>query len=77
MVIYEAARAICNLPDVTARELQPAISVLQLFLSSPKATLRFAAIRNLSNIAINHPLAVTPCNLDMENLITDQSVWRV
>jgi hypothetical protein len=76
-VIYEAARAICQLPDVTARELTPAITgatsvtrtlvrslwcvgcdlrrafvrvrpvVLQLFLSSPKATMRFAAVRTL------------------------------
>lgn len=26
MVVYEAARAICTLEDVTPRELQPAIS---------------------------------------------------
>jgi hypothetical protein len=43
MVIFEAARAICNLRDVTARELSPAITVLQLFLSSSKPVLRFAA----------------------------------
>jgi coatomer protein complex subunit gamma len=43
MVIFEAARAICNLRDVTARELSPAIAVLQLFLSSSKPVLRFAA----------------------------------
>jgi coatomer protein complex subunit gamma len=30
MVIFEAARAICNLKDVTARELAPAITVLQV-----------------------------------------------
>jgi hypothetical protein len=45
MVIFEAARAICNLRDVTARELSPAITVLQLFLSSSKPVLRFAAGR--------------------------------
>jgi hypothetical protein len=43
MVIFEAARAICGLRDVTARELSPAITVLQLFLSSSKPVLRFAA----------------------------------
>ncbi|KAJ3196237.1 Coatomer subunit gamma-2 [Entophlyctis luteolus] len=42
MVVYEAARAICNMRDVTAKELFPAVSA-----------------------------AVAPCNLDMENLITD------
>ena len=48
MVIFEAARAICNMRDVTARELSPAITVLQLFLSSSKPVLRFAAVRTLN-----------------------------
>ncbi|OZJ04153.1 hypothetical protein BZG36_03121 [Bifiguratus adelaidae] len=73
MVNYEAARAICEMEDVTSKELYPAVTVLQLFLSSPKPTLRFAAIRTLNKLAITHPNAVTPCNLDMENLITDQN----
>eukprot|EP01116_Phalansterium_solitarium_P019553 TRINITY_DN5508_c0_g1_i3.p1 TRINITY_DN5508_c0_g1~~TRINITY_DN5508_c0_g1_i3.p1 ORF type:complete len:847 (-),score=248.69 TRINITY_DN5508_c0_g1_i3:188-2728(-) len=73
MVIYEAARAICSLKGVTARELTPAITVLQLFLSSPKAALRFAAVRTLNKVAQTHPLSVTTCNLDMENLITDSN----
>lgn len=47
--------------------------VLQLFLSSPKPTLRFAAIRTLNKLAMSKPNAVSPCNLDMENLITDQN----
>eukprot|EP00123_Amoebidium_parasiticum_P005946 comp17018_c0_seq1/m.15702 comp17018_c0_seq1/g.15702 ORF comp17018_c0_seq1/g.15702 comp17018_c0_seq1/m.15702 type:complete len:883 (-) comp17018_c0_seq1:539-3187(-) len=73
MVMYEAARAICSLNNVTPRELQPAISVLQLFLTSPKATLRFAAIRTLNQVAMVYPHAVTTCNLDMESLITDSN----
>ncbi|CDH50687.1 coatomer subunit gamma [Lichtheimia corymbifera JMRC:FSU:9682] len=73
MVNLEAARAICAMPDASSKELYPAISVLQLFLSSPKPTLRFAAIRILSNLAMTKPAAVSPCNLDMENLITDQN----
>ncbi|KAI8880513.1 Coatomer, gamma subunit [Backusella circina FSU 941] len=71
MVNLEAARAICDMADVTAKELHPAISVLQLFLSSPKPTLRFAAIRTLNKLSLNTPAAVAPCNLDIENLITD------
>jgi coatomer protein complex subunit gamma len=46
----QAARAICNLRDVTARELTPAITVLQLFLSSSKPVLRFAAVRTLNKV---------------------------
>ncbi|XP_046391751.1 coatomer subunit gamma [Ischnura elegans] len=55
------------------RELAPAISVLQLFCSNPKATLRFAAVRTLNKVAMTHPAAVTACNLDLENLITDSN----
>ncbi|CAG8677291.1 79_t:CDS:10, partial [Acaulospora morrowiae] len=73
IVNFEAAKAICNIKDVTAKELYPAVNVLQLFLSSPKFTLRFAAIRTLNKLAMNHPAAVQPCNLDMENLISDQN----
>eukprot|EP00058_Branchiostoma_floridae_P014592 XP_002600080.1 hypothetical protein BRAFLDRAFT_122413 [Branchiostoma floridae] len=71
LVIYEAAHAIVNMPNTSARELAPAISVLQLFCSSPKPTLRFAAVRTLNKVAMKHPAAVAACNLDLENLITD------
>jgi coatomer protein complex subunit gamma len=40
-------------------------------LVNHKPTLRFAAIRTLNKLAMTHPAAVAPCNLDMENLITD------
>ncbi|XP_065020535.1 coatomer subunit gamma-2-like isoform X2 [Musa acuminata AAA Group] len=73
MVVFEAARAITELSGVTSRELTPAITVLQLFLSSSKPVLRFAAIRTLNKVASTHPLAVTNCNIDMESLISDQN----
>ncbi|KAG8440076.1 hypothetical protein GDO86_006028 [Hymenochirus boettgeri] len=73
MVIYEAASAIIHLPNFTARELAPAVSVLQLFCSSPKPALRYAAVRTLNKVAMKHPSAVTTCNLDLENLITDSN----
>ena len=50
MVIYEAAHAIVNMKHTTAKELAPAVSVLQLFCSSPKPTLRFAAVRTLNKV---------------------------
>lgn len=71
MVIYEAAHAIVNLKRTSARELAPAVSILQLFCGSPKATLRFAAVRTMNKVAMTHPAAVTACNLDLEGLITD------
>ncbi|KAF8020540.1 hypothetical protein BT93_G1078 [Corymbia citriodora subsp. variegata] len=73
MVILEAARAITELNGVTSRELTPAITVLQLFLSSSKPVLRFAAVRTLNKVAMTHPMAVTNCNIDMESLISDQN----
>jgi len=71
LVIYEAARAMVNLKNVQTKDLQPAVSVLQLFLSSPRPTLRFAAVRTLNKVAIMQPQSVMTCNLDLENLITD------
>jgi coatomer protein complex subunit gamma len=71
MVIYEAARAICNLPGVDPTSVQPAVTVLQLFLSSPKPSLRFAAMRTLSDLASMHPVSVSKCNEDMESLVSD------
>uniref|UniRef100_A0A3P9APM8 Coatomer subunit gamma n=1 Tax=Esox lucius TaxID=8010 RepID=A0A3P9APM8_ESOLU len=62
-----------HMPNCTARELAPAVSVLQLFCSSPKAALRYAAVRTLNKVAMKHPSAVTACNLDLENLITDSN----
>ncbi|VDN02569.1 unnamed protein product [Thelazia callipaeda] len=73
MVIYEAASALVRLPMITSTELTPAISVLQLFCSSPKPTLRFAAVRTLNKVSVKHPQAVTSCNVDLEQLITDQN----
>ena len=73
MVIYEAARAICNLPGVEVQDLSPAITVLQLFLSSPKPTVRYAAMKTLAGVANFAPMAVVKCNEDMEVLISDSN----
>ena len=73
MVVYEAARSIVNMKNVTAREIQPAVSMLQIFLGSTKPTLRYAAVKTLSRIANLHPTVVTTCNMDLEGLITDSN----
>lgn len=59
MVIFEAARAITELTGVTNRELTPAITVLQLFLSSSKPVLRFAAVRTLNKVEFLRPYGTT------------------
>ena len=73
MVNYEAARAICEMRNVTSAELYRPVAVLQLFLSSPKGALKFCAIRTLAKLALTHPQPVQACNLDMERLINDDN----
>src|SRR5258708_1500394 len=63
-------RAFCCLLMLTCF---PIIKVLQLFLSSSKSTLKFAAIRTLSALALTHAGPVSTCNVDIENLITDSN----
>ena len=53
MVIYEAAHAIVNMKATSAKELAPAVSVLQLFCGSSKPTLRFAAVRTLNKVKLH------------------------
>ncbi|KAF9581884.1 coatomer subunit gamma [Lunasporangiospora selenospora] len=73
MVNLEAAKAICEIKGASTKELFPAVTVLQGFLSSGKPSVKFAAIRALNKLAMTQPAAVAPCNIDMENMITDQN----
>lgn len=52
VVIYEAASALIRLPNISSKELSSAVSVLQLFCSSPKPSLRFAAVRALNKVTM-------------------------
>jgi len=71
MVVYEAARAICTLPATEGQDISPAIPVLQMFLSSPKPTVRFASMKILASVSNIHPRLVSKCNEDLEALIGD------
>ncbi|GME39907.1 Coatomer subunit [Neofusicoccum parvum] len=73
MVNFEAAKAICDMKDVSDAEIVQAIHVLQLFLTSPRAVTKFAAIRILHNFASFKPDAVRQCNPDIEALITNSN----
>ncbi|TGZ82786.1 Coatomer, gamma subunit [Ascodesmis nigricans] len=73
MVNFEAAKAICNLRDVTDTEVAPAIHVLQLFLTSPRAVAKFTAIRILHRFASIRPGPVNICNMDIETLISNSN----
>ncbi|KAL4873337.1 hypothetical protein BDV12DRAFT_160865 [Aspergillus spectabilis] len=71
MVNFEAAKAICNTRDVSDAEASQAVHVLQLFLSSPRAITKFAAIRILHRFASFKPHVVNVCNPDIESLISN------
>ncbi|KAG6022751.1 hypothetical protein E4U19_002343 [Claviceps sp. Clav32 group G5] len=73
MVNFEAAKAICDMRDVSDNEVAQAISVLQLFLTSPRAVTKFAALRILHNFASFKPTAVSICNPDIELLISNSN----
>lgn len=73
MVNFEAAKAICDMHAVTDAELVQAVHVLQLFLTSPRAVTKFAALRILSTMASFKPDAVRTCNQDIESLITNSN----
>ncbi|KAL1892272.1 coatomer subunit gamma [Ceratocystis pirilliformis] len=73
MVNFEAAKAICDMRDVSDAEVTQAVHTLQLFLTSPRAVTKFAALRILHNIASFKPSAVSPCNPDIELLISNSN----
>ena len=59
------------MPSIAKEYAADCSLVLQLFLSSPKPTLKFAATRTLAGLALIHPASVATCNVDLENLISD------
>lgn len=70
-VVFEAAKSICSLKNITAKEVSPAVLVIGLYLTSHKPVLRFAAIRLLNRVATSHPSAVASLNADIEALVSD------
>ena len=73
MVNFEAAKAICEMRDVSDTEAAQAVNVLQLFLTSPRAITKFASIRILHNFANFKPNVVSTCNADIEALISNSN----
>ena len=73
MVNFEAAKAICDMHNVTEGEMTQAIHTLQMFLTSPRAVTKFAAVRILHSVASFKASAVLPCNPDIESLISNSN----
>lgn len=73
MVAIEAARVICELHWLYERDLSAAVQALQNFLSSGNSVIRFSAMKILNQLASKNPLAVSGCNIEIEQLLTDSN----
>jgi len=73
MVNIEAAKAIVILGDASEQELTQTLHVLQLFLASPRAITKFAALRVLNQLATSRPDSVRSVNPDIEGLINNSN----
>ncbi len=70
LLVFEAARAICQLPGIEPQDINPAISALQLFLSNPKPTVRYATLKVLASLALTYPRLVSKCNDELEAIMS-------
>jgi coatomer subunit gamma len=71
MVSLEAARVICENPDLYEADIPYAVSALKSMLGSSRPLLRLAAIRTLNSLATSHAGQVIGCNRDIESLVSD------
>lgn len=71
MVALEAARTICEHHEIYSNDVVFAITALQMFLTSGKPLLRFAAIRALNDFANIARQQVSICNVEIESLVAD------
>lgn len=73
MVALEAARIICEHYDLYSGDVVFAITTLQMFLSSSRPLVRFAAIRALNDFATIAREHVAVCNVEIEGLVADSN----
>ena len=71
MISYEAARTICLIPNIGVHELSRSMECFRSMLFDDKPSVRYAAVKTLSNVA--QPRAVALCNEGLEALLTDDS----
>ena len=71
MVAYEAAYAICTLPDPIVENILPALSILHQLLLSQKPTVKIACIKLLCRMASMHSKLVSRFNEQLEVLTGD------
>lgn len=52
MVMFEAARALCDISDEIDIDITGPIQTLQMFLSHLKSGMRYAAVRTLADVLL-------------------------
>lgn len=73
-VSLEACKVIASLATLVPNDVfASAVSVLQGFLSTPRVTTRFAAVRLLNKISMVSPEKIVVCNPELESLVNDNN----
>lgn len=72
IIVYEAVHALIYLCK-SAKKLAHVMSILQIYCTSPKATVRLAGARSLAKISYKHPSIVKAHTMDYENLVFDSN----
>lgn len=74
MVVFEACKALCELKNISNKELGGAISSLSVFLMSSSSVNKFAALKILNRFISNPSRASLFANTnEIENLISDNN----
>lgn len=74
MVSYEAARVICNIPNIRSDILNSAVSTLQSMLTAHSSVLVFAALRTLETVSKASPDLISCFKLSLESLINHSDI---
>ena len=71
IIVYEAAKALCERENASTQELTSSLTVLHLFLSSSRNSVKFAALKTLNKIANMHSRYLEGNYADFEALMND------
>lgn len=74
MVVFEAAKTLCEFKSLPNKELASTISVLNLFLNSASSINKFAALRIINKLISNPArISLITNNTEIENLLRDNN----
>jgi len=74
VIVFEACKSLCELKNLSNKELSPTISVLSMFLLSTSSVNKFAALKILNKLISNPLRANLITNTEeFENLLSDNN----